>query len=102
MKQTIVGVVALLWVTSAAWADPSCLEQAASKHYAGAVRTSFLNKCNRTACEASVKNLSGAAKTSTMTACVRKSCEARAAARNLHGAAADSAVKKCEKDTSGA
>ncbi len=44
------------------------------------------------------KKLAGAAKTSFMTKCERTSCQAQAADKKLHGAAETSFVKKCIKD----
>ena len=44
------------------------------------------------------KKLAGAAKTSFMTKCERTACKAQAADKKLHGAAETSFVKKCVKD----
>jgi hypothetical protein len=44
------------------------------------------------------KKLAGAAKTSFMTKCERTSCEGQASDKKLHGAAQMSFVKKCTKD----
>jgi hypothetical protein len=44
------------------------------------------------------KKLAGAAKTSFMTKCERTSCEGQAGDKKLHGAAMTSFVKKCTKD----
>jgi hypothetical protein len=48
--------------------------------------------------QATDKKLAGAAKTSFMTKCERTSCEGQAKDKNLHGAAMTSFVKKCIKD----
>jgi hypothetical protein len=44
------------------------------------------------------KKLAGAAKTSFMTKCEKTSCESQATDKKLHGAAMTSFVKKCTKD----
>jgi hypothetical protein len=51
--------------------------------------------------QATDKKLAGAAKTSFMTKCERTSCQAQAADKKLHGAAEASFVKKCVKDAIG-
>lgn len=55
--------------------------------------------------QATAKNLHGAAETSFMKKCtsdVKSKCDADAKAKNLHGAAATSFTAKCVKDGSGA
>ena len=44
------------------------------------------------------KKLAGAAKTSFLTKCERTTCESQAADKKLNGAAKTSFVKKCVKD----
>ena len=53
------------------------------------------------ATQATDKKLAGAAKTSFMTKCERTTCQAQAAEKKLHGAAEASFVKKCVKDAMG-
>ena len=53
------------------------------------------------ATQATDKKLAGAAKTSFMTKCERTTCQAQAADKKLHGAAEASFVKKCVKDAMG-
>ena len=57
-----------------AYADDACMTQAMDKKLAGAAKTSFMTKCERT------------------------SCEGQATDKKLHGAAMTSFVKKCTKD----
>jgi hypothetical protein len=57
-----------------AYADDACMTQAMDKKLAGAAKTSFMKKCERT------------------------SCESQASDKKLHGAAMTSFVKKCTKD----
>ena len=57
-----------------AYADDACMTQAMDKKLAGAAKTSFMTKCERTTCEGQAKD------------------------KNLHGAAMTSFVKKCTKD----
>jgi hypothetical protein len=64
----IAGVPAL------AYADDACTTQATDKKLAGAAKTSFMTKCERTSCEGQAKD------------------------KSLHGAAMTSFVKKCTKD----
>ena len=64
----IAGVPAL------AYADDACMTQAMGKKLAGAAKTSFMTKCERT------------------------TCESQATDKKLHGAAMTSFVKKCTKD----
>jgi hypothetical protein len=64
----IVGAPAL------AYADDACMTTAMGKKLAGAAKTSFMTKCERT------------------------SCEGQASDKKLHGAAQMSFVKKCTKD----
>jgi hypothetical protein len=56
------------------YADDACTAQATDKKLAGAAKTSFMTKCERTSCEGQAKD------------------------KNLHGAAMTSFVKKCTKD----
>jgi hypothetical protein len=65
----IAGVPAL------AYADDACMTTAMGKKLAGAAKTSFMTKCERT------------------------SCESQASDKKLHGAAMTSFVKKCTKDS---
>jgi hypothetical protein len=55
-----------------AFADDACMTQSMDKKLAGAAKTSFLKKCERTTCEsqASDKKLHGAAQTSFVKKCV--------------------------------
>ena len=62
---------------------------------AGAPALAYADDCMT---QATDKKLAGAAKTSFMTKCERTSCESQAKDKNLHGAAATSFVKKCTKD----
>ena len=57
-----------------AYADDACMTQSMDKKLAGAAKTSFLKKCEKT------------------------SCESQAADKKLHGAAQTSFVNKCIKD----
>jgi hypothetical protein len=57
-----------------AYADDACMMQASDKKLAGAAKTSFMTKCERTSCEGQAKD------------------------KSLHGAAMTSFVKKCTKD----
>jgi hypothetical protein len=57
-----------------AYADDACMTQAMDKKLAGAAKTSFMMKCEKT------------------------SCESQATDKKLHGAAMTSFVKKCTKD----
>jgi hypothetical protein len=57
-----------------AYADDACMTQATDKKLAGAAKTSFMTKCERTSCEGQAKD------------------------KSLHGAAMTSFVKKCTKD----
>jgi len=66
--------VGLAAVPALAYADDACMTQATDKKLAGAAKTSFLTKCERTSCEGQAKD------------------------KNLHGAAMTSFVKKCTKD----
>jgi hypothetical protein len=55
--------------------------------------------------QSAAKNLHGAAETSFMKKCEKDAqakCDADAKAKNLHGAAATSFTKKCVKDATGA
>jgi hypothetical protein len=64
----------LAGVPALAYADDACMTTAMGKKLAGAAKTSFLTKCERT------------------------SCESQASDKKLHGAAQMSFVKKCTKD----
>jgi hypothetical protein len=57
-----------------AYADDACMTQAMGKKLAGAAKTSFMTKCERT------------------------TCESQASDKKLHGASMTSFVKKCTKD----
>jgi hypothetical protein len=66
--------LSLAGVPALAYADDACMTQATDKKLAGAAKTSFMKKCERT------------------------SCESQAGDKKLHGAAMTSFVKKCTKD----
>jgi hypothetical protein len=66
--------IGLAGVPALAYADDACMTQAMDKKLAGAAKTSFMKKCERTSCEGQAKD------------------------KNLHGAAMTSFVKKCAKD----
>ena len=77
MTKTLALVALALSVAGApalAYADDACMTQAMDKKLAGAAKTSFMTKCERTSCEGQAKD------------------------KNLHGAAMTSFVKKCAKD----
>ena len=77
MTKTLVLVTLALGIAGApalAYADDACMTQATDKKLAGAAKTSFMKKCERT------------------------SCESQAGDKKLHGAAETSFVKKCTKD----
>ncbi len=77
MTTTIALVALALGLAGApglAYADDPCMTQATDKKLAGAAKTSFMTKCERTSCEGQAKD------------------------KNLHGAAMTSFVKKCTKD----
>jgi hypothetical protein len=77
MTKTLALVAVALSVAGApalAYADDACMTQAMDKKLAGAAKTSFMTKCERTSCEGQAKD------------------------KNLHGAAMTSFVKKCAKD----
>jgi hypothetical protein len=77
MTKTLALVTLALGLAGApalAYADDACTTQAADKKLAGAAKTSFMTKCERT------------------------SCESQANDKKLHGAAMTSFVKKCTKD----
>jgi hypothetical protein len=76
MKRTILTAAAMLICLPAAFADPSCQEQATTKKLAGAALKSFMTKCEKDATAAcqkasTEKKLAGAAKTSFETKCVK-------------------------------
>ena len=70
----VVLALGLAGVPALAYADDACMTQATDKKLAGAAKTSFMTKCERTSCEGQAKD------------------------KNLHGAAMTSFVKKCAKD----
>ena len=77
MTKTLALVALALGVAGApvlAYADDACMTQSMDKKLAGAAKTSFMTKCERTSCEGQAKD------------------------KNLHGAAMTSFVKKCTKD----
>jgi hypothetical protein len=77
MTKTLALVTLALGLAGApalAYADDACMTQATEKKLAGAAKTSFMTKCERT------------------------SCESQATDKKLHGAAMTSFVKKCTKD----
>ena len=77
MTKTFVLVALALGIAVApplAYADDACMTQATDKKLAGAAKTSFMTKCEKT------------------------SCESQATDKKLHGAAMTSFVKKCTKD----
>jgi hypothetical protein len=86
MKQLIAGtIVALSFCGLAAQAaESSCDQQAADKHLAGAAKTSFVTKCEKTAKATAAK----------------RQCDSQADDKKLHGAARTSFVKKCVTDAS--
>ncbi len=66
--------LSLAGVPALAYADDACMTQATDKKLAGAAKTSFMTKCEKTSCEGQAKD------------------------KSLHGAAMTSFVKKCTKD----
>jgi hypothetical protein len=76
LKMFALGALALglAGAPTLAFADDACMTQAMDKKLAGAAKTSFLTKCERTSCEGQAKD------------------------KSLHGAAATSFIKKCTKD----
>ena len=75
MTKTLALALALcIGAPTLAFADDACMTQAMDKKLAGAAKTSFMTKCERTSCEGQAKD------------------------KNLHGAAMTSFVKKCTKD----
>jgi hypothetical protein len=77
MTKRFALVALALGITGApalAYADDACMTQATDKKLAGAAKTSFMTKCERTSCEGQAKD------------------------KSLHGAAMTSFVKKCTKD----
>jgi hypothetical protein len=78
MTKTLALVALVFGIAGApalAYADDACVTQATDKKLAGAAKTSFMTKCERTGCESQAKD------------------------KNLHGAAMTSFVKKCTKDS---
>jgi hypothetical protein len=77
MTKTLALAALALMIAGApklAYADDACMTQAMDKKLAGAAKTSFMTKCEKT------------------------SCQAQAADKKLHGAAETSFVNKCVKD----
>jgi hypothetical protein len=75
MKKLIAMSAVLALCSSAAFADPTCQDQATSKKLAGAALNSFMTKCQKDAaasCQkmSADKKLAGAAKSSFETKCV--------------------------------
>ena len=68
-------VLCVVGAPTLAFADDACMTQAMEKPLKGAAKTSFLKKCETTACEAKAaaidKPLKGAAKNSFVTKCVK-------------------------------
>jgi hypothetical protein len=86
MKRVIIAAAACLALANTALAaDSSCEAQATAKKLSGAAKTSFIQKCQKSAAGAG-----------------GKSCEAQAAEKKLHGAAQTSFVQKCQKDAAAA
>lgn len=84
-------------------ADNACMNAAAQKKLVGAAESSFMHKCERDKCEASMdKKLAGAARNSYMKKCMADSlkpfCEAKAKDKKLYGAARNSFMGKCQSD----
>lgn len=82
MKKTMLTVAAMIVCVPAAFADPSCQEQATGKKLAGAALKSFMTKCEKdatTTCEkaSTEKKLAGAAKKSFETKCVKDAVGAK-------------------------
>ena len=76
MTKTFALVALALGIAGApalACADDACMTQATDKKLAGAAKTSFMTKCERTSCEGQAKD------------------------KSLHGAAMTSFVKKCTR-----
>jgi hypothetical protein len=86
MKRMILGTALALCTfgLAAHAAESSCESQAAEKHLAGAAKTSFLTKCEKT------EKATGA----------QAQCDSQADDKKLHGAARTSFVKKCVADAS--
>ena len=74
----------LVCALTAQAAEPSCDQRAADKHLAGAAKTSFLTKCEKTE----------------KAAAAQQQCTSQADDKKLHGAARTSFVKKCVADAS--
>ena len=75
MRTLIATMAALALCSQAAFADPTCQDQASAKKLAGAALNSFMTKCQREAaasCQkmSADKKLAGAAKTSFETKCL--------------------------------
>ena len=81
MKRVILTAAAMLVCLPAAFAEPGCQEQAATKKLAGAALKSFMTRCE--------KDAAGA-------------CEKASAEKKLAGAAKKSFETKCVKDAAGA
>jgi hypothetical protein len=88
MKRLIAGTLVTLGLglcgLTAQAADSSCDQQAADKHLAGAAKTSFVTKCEKTAKATAAK----------------QQCDSQADDKKLHGAARTSFTKKCVSDAS--
>lgn len=103
MKTLFALIGALSLCLSAFAADNACMNAAAQKKLAGAAEKSFIHKCERDKCEASMeKKLAGAARNSYMKKCMadglKPYCEARATEKKLRGAALNSYMGKCQSD----
>jgi hypothetical protein len=85
MRKLIAIVFSCLLLNTMAYAGSSCQAQATEKKLSGAVKNSFVKKCQ--------KDAAAAANTA---------CESQAAEKKLAGAAKSSFVKKCEKDAAAA
>ena len=84
-KAFVAAAVAMLISGTVFAATPACESQASEKKLSGAARTSFINKCEKDATDAT-----------------KKTCEAQAAEKKLAGAAKNSFVTKCVKDATAA
>ncbi len=77
MKKLILATTVLMFAMGGAYAQSTCEAQAVGKDgkpLAGAAKTSFVKKCNKTSCESKAvgsngKPLAGAAKNSFMKKC---------------------------------
>jgi hypothetical protein len=83
MTKTIAAtlvIAALIGAPTLAFADGTCVSNAADKKLAGAAKTSFMTKCEKDA---------------------QASCGSQAADKKLAGAAKTSFTKKCVADATG-